>query len=231
MKPDTSDDIHRLTKKMKQGFSFIELSIVLVIIGLLVAGVTGGARLMESSKLSKLIQEIHQINSSYEQFKMTYHAIPGDFNDAESFWGSSETTNGDGNRKILGTEMTHALKQLTLAELSDYEYDNSNYYILESFPQASLRFMHSEQGNFPYAQTSNLILIGKPDYAEQPYLRPASSYKIDTKIDDGLPKSGIMTYRTGGATAGVEATCTNTSTSYYSTYNEPGCNSAISLAK
>ena len=44
---------------LKSAFSLIELSIVLIIIGLLVAGVTGGASLIQSAKTRALINEIN----------------------------------------------------------------------------------------------------------------------------------------------------------------------------
>ena len=41
-----------------KAFSLIELSIVLIIIGLLVAGITGGQSLIESAKIKNLANEI-----------------------------------------------------------------------------------------------------------------------------------------------------------------------------
>ena len=42
-----------------KAFSLIELSIVLIIIGLLVAGITSGQSLIESAKVRKVINEIN----------------------------------------------------------------------------------------------------------------------------------------------------------------------------
>lgn len=61
-------------------FSLIELSIVLIIIGLLVAGVTGGASLIESAKRRALINEINNYKQAFLAFYAKNGRYPGDIN-------------------------------------------------------------------------------------------------------------------------------------------------------
>ena len=62
-------------------FSLIELSIVLIIIGLLVAGVTGGASLIESAKVQSTINQFNDIKTSMLAFRVARNRLPGDIND------------------------------------------------------------------------------------------------------------------------------------------------------
>ena len=61
-------------------FSLIELSIVLIIIGLLVAGITGGASLIESVKLRNLINQFQDIEKQIYAFRVARDRLPGDLN-------------------------------------------------------------------------------------------------------------------------------------------------------
>ncbi len=58
----------------------IELSIVLIIIGLLVAGITGGASLIESAKMRNFINEVNSWKQALYTFKVKYGRLPGDLN-------------------------------------------------------------------------------------------------------------------------------------------------------
>ena len=49
-------------------FSLIELSIVLIIIGLLVAGITGGASLIESAKVKAFYNSLSQYKQALYTF-------------------------------------------------------------------------------------------------------------------------------------------------------------------
>jgi len=67
------------TYSKKSAFSLIELSIVLIIIGLLVAGITGGASLIKSATLRAVMTEARNYNTAVNSFYVAYNAYPGDY--------------------------------------------------------------------------------------------------------------------------------------------------------
>jgi prepilin-type N-terminal cleavage/methylation domain-containing protein len=88
-----------------QGFTLIELSIVLVIIGLLVGGVMAGQSLVKQAKFRAAIGEQEAVQGALNAFRMQYNGFPGDFNNGFAYWGQNcastvSKCNGNGDRKI-----------------------------------------------------------------------------------------------------------------------------------
>lgn len=83
----------------KSAFSLIELSIVLIIIGLLIAGVTGGASLIKSSELRSAISEARGYAVAVNGFYAQYNALPGDYEVAIAGAAQAGATRGS-NSKI-----------------------------------------------------------------------------------------------------------------------------------
>lgn len=74
------------------GFSLVELSIVLVILGLLTGGILGGQELIKAAELRKVVQEAQNYRLAVNNFRLKYNGLPGDFNMAERFWGEANPT-------------------------------------------------------------------------------------------------------------------------------------------
>ena len=68
---------NNLNMRTNTGFTLIELSIVIVIIGLIVAGVVGGQAIVKQSKLRSLISEIDLFHVSINSFYLEYNYLPG----------------------------------------------------------------------------------------------------------------------------------------------------------
>jgi prepilin-type N-terminal cleavage/methylation domain-containing protein len=64
--------------RKKAGFTLVELSIVLVIIGLLVGGVMVGRDLIKASEIRAQISQIEQFKTATNTFKVKYGYLPGD---------------------------------------------------------------------------------------------------------------------------------------------------------
>jgi len=94
------------------GFTLIELSIVLVIIGLIVGGVLTGRSLIRAAELRSIITDEQRYVTAVNTFRTKYNEIPGDMADATNFWGTdpngcpdpggsatpqTTTCNGNGN--------------------------------------------------------------------------------------------------------------------------------------
>ncbi len=78
----------------KTGFTLIELSIVLVIIGLIVGGVLVGRDLIRASELRSVITQHQQFLTAIHRFRDIYGALPGDMANATSYWGQASNCNG-----------------------------------------------------------------------------------------------------------------------------------------
>ncbi len=75
------------------GFSLVELSIVLVILGLLTGGILTGQNLIRNAELRKIVTFPQQFISEWHTFRDKYMAIPGDMPNATAFWGRYDTDN------------------------------------------------------------------------------------------------------------------------------------------
>ncbi|MBY0407533.1 MAG: prepilin-type N-terminal cleavage/methylation domain-containing protein [Rickettsiales bacterium] len=92
----------------EEGFTLLELSVVIVIIGLLVAGILVGRDLIKSSELRATVGQSDKYNTAVQTFKLKYNAIPGDIRQTEaSAFGlytltATVTGRGDGNGLVEG---------------------------------------------------------------------------------------------------------------------------------
>ncbi len=89
------------------GFTLIELSIVLVIIGLIVGGVLVGQNLINAATVRSQITQIERFNTAARTFRVKYGYLPGDIPDpqASSFGFAARGAyagQGDGNGIIVG---------------------------------------------------------------------------------------------------------------------------------
>jgi len=81
----------------KSAFSLIELSIVLIIIGLLIAGITGGASLIKSSELRSVMSEAKSYQVAVNSFYTQYDSYPGD---TDISVGNNSSVTGNRNNQI-----------------------------------------------------------------------------------------------------------------------------------
>ncbi|MFZ4542141.1 MAG: type II secretion system protein [Rickettsiales bacterium] len=73
------------------GFSLVELSIVLVILGLLVGGILMGRSLIRSSEMRAVVTEYNKYMAAVINFQDQYSELPGDMSSATSYWGKDNT--------------------------------------------------------------------------------------------------------------------------------------------
>lgn len=99
---------------MRSGFSLVELSIVLVILGLLTGGILAGQNLIRAAELRNVSTDLQKYHTAMYTFRDKYFALPGDMTNATDFWGTmatgtcpdatagtgTQTCNGNGNGNL-----------------------------------------------------------------------------------------------------------------------------------
>jgi prepilin-type N-terminal cleavage/methylation domain-containing protein len=191
-----------------KAFTLIELSIVIVIIGLIVAGVLGGQSLVRQAKLFSIISDINKYQAAINTFKAQYEYLPGDIPNAYSYWGSTfscsdNTTdsgcNGDGDRYIdhSGTEKFKMWMHLQGAKLVGGSFrvvDSSTFTPDDTCPATPLSGCYF--GYAPNAHYGRVVNLIEASDAHSGIIGARDAYNIDVKMDDGDPSLGkVVTLR------------------------------------
>jgi prepilin-type N-terminal cleavage/methylation domain-containing protein len=93
-----------MSTRSNQGFTLIEIAIVLVIIGLLLGGVLKGQELITGARVRNLISQQDGIKAAFFGFQDRYRALPGDYAAADTNIKCAATCPvGNGNGRIFET--------------------------------------------------------------------------------------------------------------------------------
>jgi prepilin-type N-terminal cleavage/methylation domain-containing protein len=195
----------------RNGFTLLELALVITIISLLVVGVLTGQSLIKSSQLQNVVKEINEYDTAVKLFRGKFNYYPGDLNNASSYWGTytagasiTGASNGNGNWQILSTttEALYAWRHLALAGFIPGAYTGATatptYGIGVNIPGSQYSTVATYfllHGTNQFQSNGNLLILGSID-AVGPWSGAAmpqfDAQSVDAKIDDGNAGTGNL---------------------------------------
>ncbi len=87
----------------EEGFTLVELAIVLVIIGLLLGGILKGQELIKNARIKKLYSAQSEVVAALYTYVDRYDKKPGDDNRAAARWKGATNGNDDGRIGVFST--------------------------------------------------------------------------------------------------------------------------------
>ncbi len=215
----------------QRAFTLVELSIVLVILGLLVGGILVGQDLIHGSAVKKQITQVEQYRTSMNSFRDKYHGIPGDLRAATANGFGMVTRagtagHGDGSGLIDGcatnatlagcetlmywTDLTFAgLLSPSFATATDTTVAMTAANIETYLPRGALgrtSVVVYTNGSMNYYQLTDVTSTTAGGvYTLASALTPMDAFSIDEKLDDGIPLDGSVQAMGGTGPLGVPA--------------------------
>ncbi len=127
------------TQTVRHGFTLVELSIVLVVVGLIVGGTMIGKDMYEQAQFAKIASSLEPYQAATARFVDKYQGLPGDITNATRFWptapscptgSATGTRNGNGDGLVAagtytGSERTTFFQQLAYAGMIQGRYSSA----------------------------------------------------------------------------------------------------------
>jgi len=204
----------KYNKNRQSGFTLVELAIVLVIIGLILAAVLKGQEMIENGKVKNVVNDLRGVSTAYYAYQDRYHAIPGDDGAAANHFNGG--TNGGGDGAITGLYSTTGT---TLAADGNAESEKFwQHTRLSGFMTGSgsnpatntlggilgVQSQVTAAGASTYGMTGPVVCVGSIPWK--------IAMAVDTTIDDGNSNTG--TVRAGVAGVANLATAAAVSGAY-----------------
>lgn len=106
-------NMRKIFAKKLEGFSLIEVSMVLLIVGIIAGAMLKGKDLIDAAQIKSVASDIQNLQIAYANYVNSYGSIPGDDNLAKSRFGDVE--NGDGDGKISSDDAKKIFSHLYAA--------------------------------------------------------------------------------------------------------------------
>lgn len=199
--------------RRQNGFTLIEIAIVLVIIGLLLGGVLKGQELIQSARVRNLASHQDGVKAAYFGFLDRYRALPGDYSETNAranIPGCSNCFGGDANGQIAGSEAIHAWEHLSKAGFITGTYVSGG-----ATPTAATTNTPSN----PYGALVQLIFDGayqdgsNASGSNRHNLKTGNNIpsdilaEVDRKVDDGLANAGQFRFSAFGTPSPAATDC------------------------
>ncbi len=206
----------------QHAFTLVELSIVLVVIGLIVGGVLVGKDLIHAAEIRATISQIEGYQSAVNTFRTKYRFLPGDLPNAASYGLTpapeyAGSCKGDGELNEYFCSNTTAANasgeiaafwtQLSVdTHLINGAYIAANPFVVgETIPILKIGggVVASRDGlGHNWYGTGVANIAGQTYTANPAAISPPDAFLIDKKMDDGQPNTGSvrisMIYNGGG---------------------------------
>ncbi|MFN7039392.1 MAG: prepilin-type N-terminal cleavage/methylation domain-containing protein [Alphaproteobacteria bacterium] len=193
-----------------QAFTLIELSIVIIIIGIIIGGILAGNELLKQAKIRGLLNDIQNIQTSINAFKLKFDALPGDFRNAGKIWTSTTCTdastnagcNGNsdyvitGGGGVDGQEIYRFWQHLSLGGFINGTYTGTSA-MTDQYKLSYSSNLYVNIRNVPAfvgGLSNNYLEIGAWNstlgLASDGAINQIDAYQMDIKTDDSLANSG-----------------------------------------
>lgn len=177
-------------KNHQNGFTLVEIAIVLVIIGLLLGGVLKGQELITQAKIKNVANDLNGMSAAIYGYQDRYKKFPGDDNQAVSRWGTAGTADGDGNGVVGKTQkaLVDCSSDSGKSEENCLFWQHLRLSGFLSGDSAARNAPQNAAGGMLQAQSGALGLSGLTICSFN--LPGKIAGAIDAQFDDGRPGSG-----------------------------------------
>lgn len=191
--------------KRQQGFTLVEIAIVLIIIGLLLGGILKGQELINSARVRNLADQNAAVQAAYYGFIDRYRQVPGDWLATEASRAIGKTVNTPASGSGIGNgRLDNNLAEAVAVweQLARAGFLSGGFTPATGAPADETAYAQNAPLN---AFNGPLILTQNRSYTGDGATSPARlnlhlgrnvpvniARELDVKIDDGRPNTGSL---------------------------------------